>query len=427
MVIHVVERGDSLYSIAQRYGVGEERLITDNGLADLQGLVVGQTIVVRRPVQVHTVAQGETPEQIATAYGVSVITLLQNNPVFSANGFLYPGQTIVIQFDGERLGSAAVGGYVYPYVDRELLRRQLPYLTYLSLFACGFTPQGELVEMDDEELIAMAYEYRTAPLMVFAAMTPEGSFSDVLAASLFNDQELQDKILAALVQAVQEKGYYGVDVDFEFVGAANRDAFAAFVERLHQRMSAIGKAVFVTLAPKTSADQPGNLYEGHDFAALGAAADRALLMTYEWGYTYGPPMAVSPIGGVRAVVEYGISEIDPQKLLLGMPNYGYDWPLPYVRGKTKAATIGNVEAVELARRYGAEIQYDQASQAPFFHYYDEQGESREVWFEDARSVQALAAMVKQYNLYGIGIWQLMRYFPQLWMVLSSLYDITKLI
>lgn len=70
-----------------------------------------------------------------------------------------------------------------------------------------------------------------------------------------------------------------------------------------------------------------------------------MLMTYEWGYTYGPPMAVAPLNMVRRVVEYAVSAIPVEKISLGIPNYGYEWPLPYVRGTTKAQSISNREAV----------------------------------------------------------------------------------
>ena len=100
----------------------------------------------------------------------------------------------------------------------------------------------------------------------------------------------------------------------------------------------------MALAPKVSATQTGVLFDGKDFQALGAAANHALLMTYEWGYRYGPPMAVAPLDQVRRVVTYAAGVIPPGKLSLGLANYGYDWPLPYQKGITSAVTIGNVEA-----------------------------------------------------------------------------------
>ena len=101
---------------------------------------------------------------------------------------------------------------------------------------------------------------------------------------------------------------------------------------------------------------------------MGQAANQCFLMTYEWGYSYGPPMAVAPLHMVRRVAEYALTEIPANQLILGIPNYGYDWPLPYERGTTKAKTLGNVEAARLAALKGAVIRFDERAQSPYFHY-----------------------------------------------------------
>ena len=106
--------------------------------------------------------------------------------------------------------------------------------------------------------------------------------------------------------------------------------------------------IFTSLAPKTSAAQSGLLYEGHDYGRIGPTSDYVLLMTYEWGYTYGPPLAVAPKPQVRQVIEYALSEIPSSKIFMGIPNYGYDWTLPYVRGESKAQSLSNIEALRLA-------------------------------------------------------------------------------
>lgn len=100
------------------------------------------------------------------------------------------------------------------------------------------------------------------------------------------------------------------------------DAYAAFVRSVRERLSPAGYTVFAALAPKTSAAQQGLLYEAHDYAALGSAADRALLMTYEWGYALSAPMAVAPINKVEQVVRFAVSQVPPDKLFMGIPNYG---------------------------------------------------------------------------------------------------------
>lgn len=136
--------------------------------------------------------------------------------------------------------------------------------------------------------------------------------------------------------------------------------------------------------------------------------------------TYGPPMAVAPLNMVRRVVEYAVTEIPPEKIKLGIPNYGYDWPLPYERGVTRARTIGNIEAVQIAIEHGVNIQFDETAQSPFFRY-TEEGIEHEVWFEDVRSMRAKFGLIQEFGLVGAGYWQLMQLFRANWLLMADTF------
>lgn len=191
----------------------------------------------------------------------------------------------------------------------------------------------------------------TAPVLHLSTLTENGQFSTERAETVLTDGAMQAALLTQIADTVRVKGFAGVDVDFEYLPGYLSGAYAAFLERLRRILRPIGRFLWVALAPKTSADQRGLLYEGHDYAALDAAVDAALLMTYEWGYTAGPPMAVAPLPNVRAVLDYAVTELPAEKLLLGVPNYGYDWPLPFVQGQTRAKSISNQQAIDLALQY----------------------------------------------------------------------------
>ena len=286
MTIHVVQSGETVNSIAREYGVSPTRLVFDNGLRNPAELSVGQALVILYPAETYTVQEGDTLYAIARQYGTTVMQLVRNNPMLAAVGVLYPGQTLVIRFTDEKLGSMAINGYAYPYIDHTVLRRTLPYLTYLSIFTYGFDGEtGELSEINDGPLIELAREYGVAPVMMIAPMNMEGQFSNELAKKLFRDEALQRAVIANIVDTVERKKYEAVDVDFEYVYPEDRELFVQFVENLKAALSPLGYQVFVALAPKTDAAQAGLLYEGHDYEAMGAVADRVLLMTYEWGYT----------------------------------------------------------------------------------------------------------------------------------------------
>ena len=204
----------------------------------------------------------------------------------------------------------------------------------------------------------------------------------------------------------------------------DRVPFADFVADTREFLSPYGYPVSVALVPKTSDSQSGMLNEAKDYRLLGEAADSVLLMTYEWGYTYGPPMAVAPINKVREVVDYAVTRIDPSKIDLGIPNYGYDWTLPYVRGSSRARTISNLEAVQIAIDAGVAIQFDETAMSPHFQY-EKDGLIHEVWFEDVRSYQEKFSLLPIYSLRGMGYWQIMRFFRPNWLLLQDTFQIIK--
>lgn len=427
MIIHVVQPGDTIYSIAKKYNVSPQKIIMDNELATPNVLVPGQTIVITIPRQIHVVKPHETLAGIAQMYDTTTVELLQNNPFIEYADAIFPGDQITINNTEPKAGTIFVNGYAYPNIDRRVLMKTLPYLTYISLFTYGITESGELIDIEDEEIIRMARDFSVAPLMVISTLTEEGKFSKELAHKILNDEEVQEKLIDNVLQNLEEKQYHGLDIDFEYVLPEDREAFVNFVGKITERLNREGYQVFTALAPKISSEQEGLLYEAHDYPAIGDASNRAFLMTYEWGYTYGPAMAVAPIDKVRQVLDYAVTEIDPQKIYMGIPNYGYDFVLPFVAGQSRADSLSNVEAVNLAAKVGANIQYDEQSQSPYFIYYDKQGRQHQVWFEDARSIQKKLDLFSEYGLEGVGIWNLMKYFPQNWLVLSTLYDIAKVI
>ncbi len=433
MIIYVVQPGDTLDSIAREYGVPLSRLISQNELNEEGKITVGQTIVILYPEQVYTVQLGDTLEGIANSYGVSVNQLLRNNPILKGRDEIFAGQTIIIDYTTEKQGEIAVNGYIYPFVERDTLIRTLPYLTYITLFTYGFTPDGQLVDrgitdfgLDEDEIISLAREYGVAPIMHLSTLTEAGVFSSELGNAFLNNRQAQDVLIQNIITRMNEKNYYGFDVDFEYLDGANRDKYTDFVRRLGIALNENGYILITALIPKASGDQPGGLYESHDYGGIGAVSDYVLLMTYEWGYTFGPPMAVAPLNEVERVLNYGVGVINPEKIFLGVPNYAYDWPLPYQMGTTKAQKISNVEAVDLAIEKGVSINFDEVAQTPFFNY-TENGTEHVVWFDDARSIDEKLKLVPEYNLYGVGYWNLMEWFPQNWLVLNAKYNIRKVI
>ena len=370
---------------------------------------------------IYVVAPGDTVSSIAAAYQIPSDTIIYNNQLIFPYT-LVVGQALLLSTPSEQQPSRFVvtNGYAYPFISNWVLTQTLPYLSRLSVFSYGFSSEGDIIPpvLDDSFMIQAAYEYQAAPFLTLTPIDASGRFNNNLISSVLNNPTAKDALIDNLVMTVTEKGFQGVDIDFEYILAEDRLAFVDFVWEVRTAINQLGYPVTVALAPKISDDQPGLLYEGKDYALLGEAADEVLLMTYEWGYTYSQPMAVAPINNVRRVVEYALTRIPNEKINLGIPNYGYDWPLPYEKGVTRATTIGNVEAVTIAANNGAEIQFDETAMSPFFNY-TKNGIAHEVWFEDVRSMKAKFNLVEEYGLRGMGYWQIMRLFRANWLLLAD--------
>ncbi len=372
MNFYIIKAGDTLYQVAQKLGIPLEQLIKDNQLNLDNPVTIGQALVIKPP----------------------------KNKIL-------------------------VNGYAYPNINQNVLNQTLPYLSYLSIFSYQIKSDGNLKEIEDEAIIKQALKSQVASMMVITNIG-ENSFDSELVHQIFIDENAKQNLLKNCLSIIQEKNYYGIDIDFEYIYPNDRELYNQFIETATSFFHNYGITVTTALAPKLFENQSGLLYEAHDYEFHGKTVDHIILMTYEWGYTYGPPMAVAPINQIKRVLEYAVTVIPSQKILMGIPNYGYDWTLPYEPG-TKARSLSNTEAVILAQKYNATIEYDKVSQAPYFYYTDENDKAHVVWFEDVRSIDAKLNLVSEYHLGGISYWNINSFFSGNWLVVTDHFEIEKLI
>ncbi len=241
-------------------------------------------------MEIYVVNPGDNVDVIAQKYAVTP------EQVIYANQLVYPyalalGQALFIPAgaaDETRPGVVS-NGYAYTYITPLVLEQTLPYLTELSVFSYGFSTGGYLIPppQDDLWMTEQARGAGVLPYLTLTPLGPDGRFNNHLISALVNSPQARETLFSQLARVMEQKGYGGLDIDFEYIKAEDRDAFTAFVREAAERMNALGYRVSVALAPKTSAGQKGLLYEGKDYRGLGQAADHVLLMTYEWGYKYG--------------------------------------------------------------------------------------------------------------------------------------------
>ncbi len=426
MQIHVVQQGQTLYGIAQAYNTTVNDLVEANQIPNPNQLVVGQTLVIPIIGSFYWVQPGDSLFSIAQRFGLNYQELASINGI-PVNFPLNVGFRLYIPPRSKL--TKEINAYVEPRDSvtpalENAARDAAPYLTYLAPFSFQALRDGSLKEPPLNQFPAIA-EANNNVLMMVITNQENDQFSDELGRILLNDQEIQTKFLDNIVSIAQKYGFRDIHFDFEFLRPEDREAYNNFLRRAKQRFNEQGWLLSTALAPKTSAEQEGLWYEAHDYRAHGEIEDFVVLMTYEWGYSGGPPMAVSPISEVEKVLNYALTEMPPSKIMMGQNLYGYDWTLPYVEGGQYARAISPQQAIALAREHNAEIQFDPIAQAPYFYYVDDEGKNHEVWFEDARSIQAKFNLLKRLNLRGISYWKLSFAFPQNWLLIQDNFNIVK--
>ncbi|MBD0382546.1 glycoside hydrolase family 18 protein [Paenibacillus sedimenti] len=427
MQIHVVQKGQTLYRISQAYGVTVDTIAAANEIDPNQSLVIGQALVIPIVGSYYWVQPGESLYLIARKLGVDLQTLMDVNR-------LRPNQPLSV---GLRLyippfprPSAEVNAYIEPRGTSispaliESARDAAPHLTYLAPFSFRINRDGTLQAPPLDDLGSVAAQHGVTLMMVVTNLEQD-QFSAELGHIFLTNETVQNRLLETIISTAKQYGFRDIHFDIEHLYPGDREAYNRFLRKAAGRIHQEGYLISTALAPKTSAAQTGEWYTAHDYKAHGEIVDFVIIMTYEWGYSGGPPMAVSPIGPVRRVLEYALTEMPASKIMMGQNLYGYDWTLPYVKGGPFAKAVSPQAAIALARRWNAQILYDYTAQAPHFNYWDDAGKEHTVWFEDARSIQAKFRLMKELGLRGISYWKLGLSFPQNWLLLEDNFNVVK--
>ena len=425
MVIHVVQPGETITSIARRYQVSVDRLIVENEIVNPNNLVVGQTIVIVEPLLWYTIQEGDTLEKIADMHSVSVMHILRNNPYLSDREYIYPGESIVISYKTEKIQAIAIGGYVSSFVNMDVLRKTLPFLTLLTVFDYRVNSEGEINDIDDQEIVDISKAYGVFPMMLVSTLSEQGIGSREVVNNILNNLGLQNQMIENIISKMKAKGYLGLNLYVQFLTEENQSQVEGFLSNISARLNSEGYRVTVTLTPKVDIEGTEVIYEVIDYSTIAQYVDALLILSHDWGYSYGPPASVTPVNILRELIQNVIKTVPLEKVVLGIPVIGYDWELPYVPGYTRANALTYNSAILIAANNDAIIQYNEVSAAPYFFYqYDDI--LHNVWFKDARSIDIITRLVPEYGLHRILTWNNMYFFTQMWFVINNLYDIEKM-
>lgn len=429
MIIHVVKEGETIQAISDMYGVSVEWLILNNGITNPENLVIGQTFIIVYPKQTYVAQEGDTLESIAIQFGVTEYQILRNNPMISPNNMIFIGETLIIEYETEKKGTITTNAFAFPYIDQSVLRIVLPYLSFLTIYSYGLTPQGALIQIDDQAIIDLARSYSVAPAMMISTELRIGVYNTELTHRILTNVTAQNRLIQNVIDNILSKGYISINVNFGKIYIEDKRAYVDFINNMVNQLYDAGLRITVTIDPNTNMESRF-IYEGHDYAGLGKKVNSVLINTFSIGAYLGPTMPIAPINVMREIFDYAVTQISHDKMYFGIPTYGYEWRFPYIPGQSEPHILRIESAIELAVQVGAQIQYDEVSQAPFYQF-SEVTPTEEinhiVWFEDARSINAKLSLIPEYQFPGTTALNAMSFFQQLWLEINIQFDIRRYI
>jgi len=278
-------------------------------------------------------------------------------------------------------------------------------LSGVSLFQYHLDSDGDLVAYP-------GMVERAAPRLPGLVVVPViansvvGGWNRELVAQALRDPAGRQHHVQEIVTLVVDEGYPAVEIDYENLSAAEREPYAAFVEELatalHERNKELAVAVHAKLVEPGEWGGP----QAQDWARIGAAADRVIIMTYD----YDPvrPSPIAPLDWTRNVLRLAVSLIPPAKVIQGIPLYGYDWA-----GTAPGAGRTYRELIAIARAHNAELRRDARDKHLVFDYTTETVK-HQASLVDAEAVGALAAIGREVGVAGYALWRLGGEDPAIW-------------
>lgn len=312
------------------------------------------------------------------------------------------------------LGTVCLGYYTGDEQSFAAVEAFAEYLTIVSADVYAVEFDGTITGVDDFGVVAFC---RAHGIEVYACVSNYNGDPDVddFDAALAHAAIVthRDAVIASLVALAQAGAYDGVNVDFENLAysrdiGTDRTAFTAFIHELTERLHAAGLKLAISVPGKTEDSIDDDWSHPFDYAALGEDADLLQLMTYDEHGPWGDPGPVSGADWVEACVAYAVSLVDPAKLLIGLPAYGYDWDLTDSDPASwtySATSFSWADVPNLLAKPGAIERWDTTSESPYVTYI-ERGHRHEAWFENAASLRAKMTVIAEYGLAGLSMWSL---------------------
>jgi spore germination protein YaaH len=297
-------------------------------------------------------------------------------------------------------------------VNRESFEANADILDEISPFWYHPDSNGNLYfgrEARDQTLIELAH---SKGVLVIPSVHNVINGTDPVPA-LMRNPEARSRHVRIIVDEVVKYNYDGIDIDYEFLPANLRDGFSAFIVELSDALHAQNKLLTIAVHAKT--EDYGGLGGFQDWVVIGKAVDRLRIMTYDYHWRGGGPGPVAPLYWVEDVAEYAKTVVDPAKIVIGVPFYGYNWPSG--GGNAVGQTWDMIN--EIIQTNGLAVNLMERNDRGLVQENWITYGGRQVWFSTGSGLAAKLDLVQRYDLAGIAIWRLGGEDPNNWTVIRN--------
>ncbi len=307
-----------------------------------------------------------------------------------------------------------------PYWDQvsavESFQSHAAEVNQLALFWYYLNDQGRVTKYEyaeiDASILAHAKQNNIKTLLTITNLgeREDEDWDSVRVEQVLKDEASRKKHIDDILSIVHALHFDGVNIDYEEVAASQRENFSRFIGQLSHRLHDEDKLLSVALHPIFN-EESEQRYYFQDYPQIAHAADFVTVMAYGEHYDEGQPGPIASTAWLLEIIEYMKSKAMPlQKVLLGVPLYGYDWS---VDSPEPAVGLTYQTTQQLLARVKAEPVWDEEAGAPYFHY-TSNGQDHEVWFEDTRSVEQKIRLAQTNGLAGVAFWRLGGEDPGIW-------------
>ena len=298
---------------------------------------------------------------------------------------------------------------------------QASSLTAASPSLYEVAPTGEIVLRRQPDGVSVGDSLATlrshdVPIVPIVSNTRDGAWDPQLIQRILHDPDLLQRHVEAILELVQREEFAGIDIDYEDLAGDDREVFSSFITQLAAALDGEDKTLSVDVFAKESDRGYDERNLAQDYAALGRAADQVRIMAYDRHWQTSAAGPVAPLNWVRNVVAYAVSEIPPEKIVLGIPTYGYGW------AGGEGRLVSWLQAYAAAEDQGVPTRWDPVAASPWITYSDDAGTENTIWFENAPSIALKLGLAQSYDLGGVFLWLVGDEDEGVWTVVSAFAD-----